>query len=65
MSRGGKKNPNPLAHVNPFTNCLPKPIYLIKRQMGASPIRSNQVEFNWALIGLLIEHQQKAQTQKK
>ena len=39
--RGGKKNPNPLAHPNPLTNCPPKPTYLINGQMGASPIRPN------------------------
>ena len=39
--RGGKKNPNPLAHPNPPTNCPPKPTYLINGQMGASPIRPN------------------------
>ena len=27
--RGGKKNPNPLTHPNPLTNCLTKPTYLI------------------------------------
>ena len=41
ISRGGKKNPNPLAHPNPSTNCPTKPTYLINRQMGASPIRPN------------------------
>ena len=40
-SRGGKKNPNPLVHPNPPTNCPPKPTYLINGQMGASPIRPN------------------------
>ena len=39
--RGGKKNPNPLAHPNPPTNYPPKPTYLINGQMGASPIRPN------------------------
>ena len=37
--RGGKKNPNPLIHSNPPTNCPPKLTYLINGQMGASPIR--------------------------
>ena len=41
MTRGGKKNPNPLAHPNPSTNCPPKLTYLINGQMGASPIRPN------------------------
>ena len=41
LVRGGKKNPNPLAHPNPPTNCPPKPTYLINGQMGASPIRPN------------------------
>ena len=63
--RGGKKNPNPLAHPNPLTNCPPKPTYLINGQMGVSPIRPNLIGSNWALIGLLIGHQQKAQTRKK
>ena len=40
-TRGGKKNPNPLVHPNPPTNCPPKPTYLINGQMGASPIRPN------------------------
>ena len=39
--RSGKKNPNPLAHPNPLTNCPTKPTYLINGQMGASPIRPN------------------------
>jgi hypothetical protein len=39
--RGVKKNPNPLVHPNPPTNCPPKPTYLINGQMGASPIRPN------------------------
>ena len=41
IGRGGKKNPNPLAHPNPPTNCSPKPTYLINGQMGASSIRPN------------------------
>ena len=41
LSRGGKKNLNPLAHPNLSTNCLPKLTYLINGQMGASPIRPN------------------------
>ena len=39
--RGGKKNTNPLVHLNPPTNCSPKPTYLINGQMGANPIRPN------------------------
>ncbi len=41
LLRGGKKSLNPLAHLNPLTNCPTKPTYLINGQMDAIPITPN------------------------